>query len=71
MRMRPPRPRTLLPLVLDTAAKLSRVLGAPIAETAVRHADTGRKGTAAGGSGQDAMAAAPALASAGPHSIFR
>src|ERR1700722_17003418 len=71
MRMRPPRPRTLLPLVLDTAAKLSRILGAPIAETAVRHANPGRKGTAAGGSGQDAMAAAPALAPAGPHSIFR
>src|SRR5579871_3013444 len=28
MRMRPPRPRTLLPLVFDAAAKLSRALGA-------------------------------------------
>jgi IclR family KDG regulon transcriptional repressor len=71
MRMRPPRPRTLLPLVLDTAAKFSRVLGAPIGEASAATADPARKGTAAGTSGQDAMAAAPVLASAGPHSIFR
>jgi IclR family transcriptional regulator, KDG regulon repressor len=32
MRMRPPRPRSLLPQVLETAAKLSRALGAAIAE---------------------------------------
>jgi hypothetical protein len=71
MRMRPPRPRTLLPLVLDTAMKLSRILGAPVGEPAVGQADTARKGTAAGTSGQDAMAAGPVLASSGPHSIFR
>jgi hypothetical protein len=72
MRMRPPRPRTLLPLVLDTAIKLSRVLGAPGAEASARQADPARKGTGAGTtSGQDAMAEAPVLASAGPHSIFR
>ena len=71
MRMRPPRPRSLLPLVLDAAAKLSRALGAPVAEAAARPADPARKGTAAGASSQDADAGAPVLASPGPHSIFR
>jgi hypothetical protein len=71
MRMRPPRPRTLLPLVLDTAMKLSRVLGAPVAESAVRQPATAGNGGPGGASGQDAMAAAPVLASAGPHSMFR
>jgi DNA-binding IclR family transcriptional regulator len=70
MRMRPPRPRTLLPLVLDTAIKLSRVLGAPVGDSAARAADPARRG-ATGPSGQDSIAAAPVLASAGPHSIFR
>lgn len=34
MRMRPPRPRALLPQVLDTAGRLSRALGAAAAEAA-------------------------------------
>jgi IclR family KDG regulon transcriptional repressor len=71
MRMRPPRPRALLPLVMDTALKLSRVLGAAIGASTDKPGEPGRKGTATGASGQDAMAAAPVLASAGPHSIFR
>jgi IclR family KDG regulon transcriptional repressor len=33
MRLRPPRPRQLLPLVLDTAAQLSRALGGPASQT--------------------------------------
>ena len=70
MRMRPPRPRTLLPLVLDTAVKLSRVLGAPVAEPGARPADRAGKGASTAASGH-AMAASPVLASAGPHSIFR
>ncbi len=32
MRMRPPRPRSLLPQVLEAAAKLSRALGAKLPE---------------------------------------
>jgi IclR family transcriptional regulator, KDG regulon repressor len=71
MRMRPPRPRSLLPLVLDAAAKLSRALGASVAETAARPADPARKGTTAGASSQDAEAGTAVLASPGPHSIFR
>lgn len=68
MRMRPPRPRVLLPMVLDAAAKLSRALGAA-AEPANRAMDTSsRKGH--GGSSTPETAAA-ALAATGPHSIFR
>jgi DNA-binding IclR family transcriptional regulator len=33
MRLRPPRPRQLLPLVLDAAAQLSRALGGPAGQT--------------------------------------
>jgi IclR family KDG regulon transcriptional repressor len=71
MRMRPPRPRALLPVVLDAAMKLSRALGAPAGELSARLADPARKGTVAAASGRDAGAAAPVLASAGPHSILR
>jgi DNA-binding IclR family transcriptional regulator len=71
MRMRPPRPRALLPVVLDAATKLSRLLGAPAGEPAARLADPAKKGTAAGASGRDAAAASPFLAAPGPHSIFR
>lgn len=71
MRMRPPRPRALLPMVLDTAAKLSRMLGA-VGSEVTRTGDTGRKGAAAAASsGIDSDALTPALASPGPHSIFR
>jgi IclR family KDG regulon transcriptional repressor len=68
MRMRPPRPRALLPTVLDAAAKLSRTLG----DTATRAMDATRKGPGpASTSGHETSAAAPALATPGPHSIFR
>jgi DNA-binding IclR family transcriptional regulator len=68
MRMRPPRPRTLLPMVLDGAAKLSRALG----DTATRTTDAVRKGQGVSpASGRETTAATPALAAPGPHSIFR
>jgi len=71
MRMRPPRPRALLPLVLDAATKLSRTLGAPTGEPVARLADPARRDTTAPASGPDVSVAAPVLASAGPHSILR
>ena len=67
MRMRPPRPRALLPLVLDAAMKLSQMLGDASAVAKPRN-------------GQERATPAPAAprwneghgaASAGPHSIFR
>jgi IclR family KDG regulon transcriptional repressor len=70
MRMRPPRPRALLPMVLDAAAKLSRALGATVGDTASRVADTARRPATSSGSSRDTTAA-PALAATGPHSIFR
>jgi len=71
MRMRPPRPRALLPLVLDAAFKLSRVLGAVGGESPIRPTEPGRKsssGSSARASGETVL---PNLASPGPHSIFR
>jgi DNA-binding IclR family transcriptional regulator len=71
MRMRPPRPRALLPMVLDAAAKLSRALGAAGADAGSRSTDgTRRPATAASGGRRDDTAA-PALAATGPHSMFR
>ena len=72
MRMRPPRPRALLPTVLDTAGKLSRMLGSAGSE-GVKAGEPARKGpgTSAGAGGLQSDAGAPALASPGPHSIFR
>src|SRR5215469_9751489 len=70
MRMRPPRPRALLPMVLDAAAKLSRALGATVSDTASRVTEGVRRSTSTSGSSRD-TAAAPALAATGPHSIFR
>ena len=68
MRMRPPRPRALLPMVLDAALRLSRALG----DTAARTVDATRKAQgAASAPGRETTAAAPALAAPGPHSIFR
>ncbi len=68
MRMRPPRPRALLPMVLDAALRLSRALG----DTAARTGDATRKAQGASSTpGREATAAAPALAAPGPHSIFR
>ena len=67
MRMRPPRPRALLPMVLDAALRLSRALG----DTAARTADATRKAQGAPSAPGRETAAAPALAAPGPHSIFR
>ncbi len=71
MRMRPPRPRALLPLVLDAAVKLSRALGATVSDPIIRSAEPApRKGPSSSASaGREA--AAPVLAAPGPHSIFR
>jgi IclR family KDG regulon transcriptional repressor len=73
MRMRPPRPRALLPVVLDAAMKLSRTLGAAGADGAIRTAaEPAKKGTGSSASANhDNGAAAPVLAASGPHSIFR
>ncbi len=70
MRMRPPRPRMLLPTVLDAAAKLSRALGDTTGAPATRTADATRKGQGAASASGHATAA-PFLATPGPHSIFR
>ena len=70
MRMRPPRPRALLPMVLDAASKLSRTLGATVGDTASRVADAARRPATSSSSSRDTTAA-PALAATGPHSIFR
>jgi IclR family transcriptional regulator, KDG regulon repressor len=50
MRMRPPRPRSLLPAVLEAAAKLSRTLGAQVQEPAEPAAKPAGTGPRAGGS---------------------
>ena len=71
MRMRPPRPRALLPMVLDAAATLSRVLGASAGETAPRAGDAVRRGQAGSSGSRQEPAPAHPLAATGPHSIFR
>jgi IclR family transcriptional regulator, KDG regulon repressor len=71
MRMRPPRPRALLPMVLDAAAKLSRALGASVADPVIRTADPPRKGQTPAATSVRETTMAPVLASPGPHSIFR
>ena len=68
MRMRPPRPRALLPLVLDASARLSKALGQPAA-TVPAAAANGIARTPS-----DIPRWEPAVAgsaSPGPHSIFR
>ena len=70
MRMRPPRPRALLPLVLDAAFKRSRVLGAVGGESPLKPAEPSRKATTGSGA-RSGEAVLPVLASPGPHSIFR
>lgn len=70
MRMRPPRPRALLPVVLDAAVKLSRLLGAKLPDPVVKPAEPAKRPASHHGSVSDATAI-PALASSGPHSIFR
>jgi IclR family KDG regulon transcriptional repressor len=70
MRMRPPRPRALLPMVLDAAAKLSRALGAAVADAGGRSSDVPARPAASAGTRRD-NTAAPALVATGPHSMFR
>jgi IclR family transcriptional regulator, KDG regulon repressor len=65
MRMRPPRPRALLPQVIDAANRLSEALGAQVAQSHadMLHSDTAPKGWQ--------MAPAAMINIARPHSIFR
>lgn len=70
MRMRPPRPRALLPVVMDAAVKLSRMLGASGGDVATRVPEPDRKGSSSAAA-HDGNVVAPALASPGPHSMFR
>jgi DNA-binding IclR family transcriptional regulator len=63
MRMRPPRPRSLVPAVIDAAAKLSQALGA-----------VGSKPAAAGQDDAPSPSwpvGVPPIEAARPHSIFR
>jgi DNA-binding IclR family transcriptional regulator len=72
MRMRPPRPRAILPMVLDAAVKLSRTLGATVADSPIRAPEPSRKGSASStAAARENGAGAAVLASPGPHSIFR
>ncbi|HEY7576307.1 MAG TPA: IclR family transcriptional regulator [Acetobacteraceae bacterium] len=72
MRMRPPRPRALLPMVLDAAAKLSRALGAAGADAVVsRSGDATRRPAASSSGVRPEATTAAALAATGPHSMFR
>lgn len=67
MRMRPPRPRTLLPQVMEAAARLSRALGEPAPVVRPTNGQAGASAAALHrmpGNGHGA-------ASPGPHSIFR
>ena len=70
MRMRPPRPRALLPMVLDAAGKLSRALGASVPEAAARAGEAARRGPGVS-PGAAPGTPTPAVAAPGPHSIFR
>ena len=71
MRMRPPRPRALLPVVLDAAVKLSRLLGAKVPDLMVKAAEPAKRPTSSHHGSVAEPTAIPALASPGPHSIFR
>jgi hypothetical protein len=65
MRMRPPRPRAVLPQVMDAAAKLSMELGAvgkPVQDALLREEPTSTAKWAMGSS---------MMTYARPHSIFR
>src|SRR6478752_3742788 len=53
MRMRPPRPRALLPMVLDAALRLSRTLGATVGDTATRVSDATRRTATTSSSSRD------------------
>ena len=66
MRMRPPRPRNLLPQVLDAAAKFSAALGAP-----PKPAAEGLPSGEAAASGWTVANNSAILAPMRPHSMFR
>ncbi len=68
MRMRPPRPRALVPVVSDVAARLSQALGDREEAVAAKPASNGKAPTPLA-SRWPAMT--HGAASAGPHSIFR
>lgn len=70
MRMRPPRPRALVPQVVEAAAKLSQALGDRTAAQPVAKPANGQNGSSATIPGTR-WPAQPQGASAGPHSIFR
>jgi DNA-binding IclR family transcriptional regulator len=72
MRMRPPRPRALLPLVLDAAVRLSQALGQPAAglPPAAKNGVATAATRSAGGI-QRWEPQVTGSASPGPHSIFR
>jgi DNA-binding IclR family transcriptional regulator len=65
MRMRPPRPRAVLPQVIEAANRLSEALGAPSqpAHNGMLHSDTAPKGWQ--------MAPSAIINLSRPHSIFR
>ncbi|MFO1026652.1 MAG: IclR family transcriptional regulator C-terminal domain-containing protein [Acetobacteraceae bacterium] len=65
MRMRPPRPRAVLPQVIDAANRLSEALGAPMQpqHSGMIHSETTPKGWQ--------MAPGAMINLARPHSIFR
>jgi DNA-binding IclR family transcriptional regulator len=65
MRMRPPRPRALVPQVLDAAAKLSQLLGDTAPSTKPTNGQKEQSPPLA------RWAEGHGGASAGPHSIFR
>lgn len=68
LRMRPPRPRTLLPQVIEAASRLSRLLGdqAPMAK-----APPPQSGTSAAPAPRRWPGNSHGMPSAGPHSMFR
>jgi DNA-binding IclR family transcriptional regulator len=65
MRMRPPRPRALVPQVLDAATKLSQLLGDSAAPATPTNGQQGQSPPVT------RWAETPSVTSAGPHSIFR
>jgi len=70
MRMRPPRPRALVPMVIDAATRLSQALGDRTPQAQPAKPANGQNGAAVVPP-QRWPGASTGAASAGPHSIFR
>lgn len=70
MRMRPPRPRTLLPQVVDVAARLSRALGEPEAPAA-KPSGNGKASKPSSAVLHRPPSNGHGAVASGPHSIFR